>query len=392
MTGPANPQTDAHADERAAHLVALAMLPPLGPGTVRRCWGGDPALIWHNVVTGRANRSPELAAILTPRKGPGVVSPEQLAAMARDIDPCVALERHRADGRLVLLRGDPAYPARLDEDPEPPALLFAEGDVEVAEGRTVAIVGTRSSTRPGRDFAARLARDLAALGISVVSGLALGIDGAAHQAAIDAATAGLPGRPIGVIAAGLDIAYPSRHARMHREIARQGLLLSETPLGQRPTSWRFPARNRIIAGLADAVVVVESRSRGGSILTANEAIRRDVPVLAVPGHPTAPAAAGTNDLIYDGAVPLRDLEDVLVAIGLGGATPPGRPVPPGDPSRSWEGPEAAVLAALAPVPASLDEVVASTGLDLGTVSVALSTLEVAGVVVRTGGWFERCGS
>jgi DNA processing protein len=170
-------------------------------------------------------------------------------------------------------------------------------------------------------------------------------------------------------------------------VALQGLLLSEVPLGVRPTTWRFPARNRIIAGLADAVLVVESRAVGGSILTAGEALERGVPVLAVPGHPGAPASAGTNDLLFDGAGFVRSTTDVLAHLGLEPPEPEspttGLGRPPLDPASQ------AVLAAIGSQPSALGEVVARCELDLEDVSSTLVALEAAGRVVRTAGWYEQ---
>jgi DNA processing protein len=198
--------------------------------------------------------------------------------------------------------------------------------------------------------------------------------------------------PIGVVATGLERAYPRRHQRLHRHIASIGLLVSESPMGSEPTRWRFPARNRIIAGLSDAVVVVESRSAGGSMLTAGEALTRNRPVLAVPGHPSAAASAGTLDLIADGAVPVRDVGDVLVAIGCGGRAPlvdaPTSPIPMPSISEA----AARVLGDLDANPRTLGELVLAGGSDLEGVSSALAELEAAGLVVRSGAWFERSGA
>ncbi|MCU1356705.1 MAG: dprA [Acidimicrobiales bacterium] len=387
----------------AAVLIVLSELPGVGPATLLECRSHpDPAALLGRVVSGRAHREailePAVSAFTRRNKAAGrSADPSEVAAgwarLAIALDPAEELARHRADGRSVHVLGEPGYPERLTEDPVPPALVFSEGDLSVLAGPTVAIVGTRNATRAGRDLAASLGAGLGRVGISVVSGLALGIDGAAHQGLVDAELPASGGRPIGVIASGLDIAYPSRHQRLHRDVVRTGVLLSETPLGLRPTAWRFPARNRIIAGLADAVVVVESRATGGSILTAGEAVARNVPVLAVPGHPTAPASAGTNDLIADGAILARDIEDVLVAVGRGGALDVvGGPVGEGegDGLRPPDGPdEAAVLAVLGVDALVLDEVLARAGLSLADGSLALAGLEAKGLLERRGAWFER---
>lgn len=396
-------------DDRLGCLLALAILPDVGPATLLRCLA-DAELVrtWSEVAAGRAHRVPALVAALGHRPWEASAALAQVAAV---VEPSVELARNRAGGRRVLAYGTAGYPSRLIDDPAPPAILFAQGALDMLDGPVVAVVGTRNATRAGRELAIELGADLAEAGVSVVSGLALGIDGAVHAGLLDAtapdsdggclvddvvvpspvaAGASAPpvglGRPVGVVASGLDIAYPRRHAALHRRVTRHGCLLSETPLGLRPLPWRFPARNRIIAGLADALVVVESRSKGGSMVTAAEALLRDCTVLAVPGHPSAPAAAGTNDLLYDGATPLRDVGDVLVAIGRGGSEGAARRV-------EAQGPVDAnqrdVLQALGVAPLTLDEVVARSGLVLETASQVLAEMELDGMVRRSGSWFER---
>ena len=387
-------------DDELGCLIALAGLPGFGPATLLRvALEGDPVEVWSQVRAGRAHHVAVLAAAFArePTKGHGVKS-ASLARASALAEPDEELDRHRADGREVRFLGGPGYPERLCDDPAPPALLFVEGRQDALDSPTVAMVGTRNATRAGRELASDLAADLARSGVAVVSGLALGIDGAAHAGALGIASGAdrrvdrPAGQPVGVIASGLDIAYPRRHQQLHRDIVRHGLLVSETPLGRRPTAWRFPARNRIIAGLADAVVIVESRSAGGSMLTAAEGLLRDRPVLAVPGHPTAPAAAGANDLIFDGAVPVRDVEDILVAIGRGGTSVVAaeRDVAVEGPGST--GPEGrSVLCALGTEPLSLDEVVQRAGLTLDEAAATLVRLEVEGSVIRSGSWFERAG-
>ncbi|CAN5802837.1 DNA-processing protein DprA [soil metagenome] len=385
--------------------MALSSLPGIGPATVLRCHReSGAATSWQAIVSGHPDRVEALAAQLARRNA---VPAETLVAAARRISPADELFRHRSLGRRIMVLGRPGYPQRLVEDPAPPAVLFASGSTEALEGPTVAIVGTRNATRAGRELARSLGEELARAGVAVVSGLALGIDGAAHEGALRASSRrpssgstpgdgsapvgeeAVPGRPIGVIAAGLDIVYPRRHADLHVNVAGSGVLVSETPLGMRPTAWRFPARNRIIAGLADAVVVVESRVTGGSILTANEAVDRGTTVFAVPGHPTSPSAAGTNDLIYDGATVFRSARDVLEVIGVATSPAPTRE----ERSLAALSPDQrSVLAAVGEVPAALPEILARTGLLLEEVSQVLIVLEAQGRLVRSGGWYERSGT
>ena len=176
-------------------------------------------------------------------------------------------QTHQRLGITVLLPGDPRYPTRLSEDPEAPSLLFCLGDPARIIGRpTVALVGTRAPTRYGIGVAAQLGAELSAAGVSVVSGLALGIDGAAHEGAC-----GAGGPPLAVVAGGLDRPYPQRHARLWERVAEQGVIVSESPAGVRTEKWRFPVRNRLLASLSDVVVVVESRHHGGSLHTVDAA-------------------------------------------------------------------------------------------------------------------------
>ncbi len=376
---------DPSAARSTGFLVALSCLPGVGPATLLRCQDGDgPEAAWAAVVAGQPKRSGDLAEAVARLSASAVAD---LVRTARAIEPVDELRRHQVGGQRVLVRGTPGYPGRLVHDPAPPAMLFAHGNLEPLGGPTVAVVGTRNATRPGRDFAMELGAGLAEAGVAVVSGLALGIDGAAHRGALRAKAGGAVGAPVGVIASGLDVAYPRRHTELHRAVAGCGLLVSETPLGHRPTAWRFPARNRIIAGLADAVVVVESRSAGGSMLTVKEALDRGVTVLAVPGHPSAPAAAGTNDLLFDGAGIVRSVDDVLGVIGV---QPPRRPEPVEPASDPALPPHhRAVLAALGDTPAALPEIVARSGMALDEVSEALVRLEGSQHLARSAGWYER---
>jgi DNA processing protein len=230
----------------------------------------------------------------------------------------------------------------------------------------VAIVGTRAASPHGLADARELGAFLAAAGISVVSGLAIGIDGAAHTGALDAG-----GGVIGVVATGLDIAYPRRHIVLHRRVRESGLLVGENWLGTPPIRARFPVRNRIIAALADVVVVVEATISGGARITAERALDYGRPVLVMPGSRRNPAAAGCNALLADGAQPLLEPADVLLSIGLtpGGRrdwAPPARPAATGD---------AAVLErALAGEAAHPDQLAARTGLPPESVAMAVEEL------------------
>ena len=295
-------------------------------------------------------------------------------------DPDRVVATYRAAGVEALLVDDAGYPARLRLDPEPPALLFVRGDLRATEATSVAIVGTRRCTGSGAGVARELGRDLTHAGVAIVSGLALGIDGAAHRGVLDAG-----GAPVGVVGSGLDVVYPPRHRDLWDAVASAGVLLSEAALNVRPAAWRFPARNRIIAALADVVVVVESHAAGGSMHTVHEAIERDRLVMAVPGSVRSPSAAGTNQLIAEGCPPVRDATDVLVALGLTVATRAATPDPRVRPDAGGR----AVLDGFDWEPATLEHLAVRTGLPLVDLAVTLEMLQATGWVDRAGGWYER---
>ena len=318
------------------------------------------------------------------------IPPADLAtarAEARRVDPHAAVEACAAAGVEVLHRGDPRFPPVLAADPDGPAVLFVRGDVAACDARRVAIVGTRNATAAGLATARELASALCAEGVTVVSGLARGIDGAAHEGM---RRAGGPGRPVAVVGSGPDVVYPKRHRHLWDWVVASGLLVSEYPPGTEPDAWRFPERNRIIAGLAEVLVVVESRERGGSLITVRQAIDRDVRVLAVPGSPTCRASAGTNQLLVDRcADPVTSADDVLVALGLDhrrqGEVPfDTRPLPSGH--------EAAVLEACERGPSTLDMLASATGLGLVDTALAAARLERAKWLIEAQGWFETTRS
>jgi DNA processing protein len=302
----------------------------------------------------------------------------------RTVDVGAVWATYGQAGVSVHLLGRPGYPPVLAADHQAPAVLFSRGDLRALVGPRVAIVGSRRCTRYGRDLAFDFGRELAAAGVRVVSGLALGIDGAAHLGALAAGGGAAP--PVAVVGSGLDVVYPRAHARLWAQVAEAGVVLSEAPLGARPEAWRFPARNRILAALADVVLVVESRASGGSRHTVAAADERGVKVMAVPGPVRSPASAYTNELLVSGSAPARDALDVLVALHLEGRRPrgPARAAPrPDDPD------QVALLEALGWEPASLEQLVARTGFSPGQASVVLARLEVGGWVVGGGGWWEQ---
>ena len=238
--------------------------------------------------------------------------------------------------------------------------------------------------RQGQRVAFELASELTAAGVSIVSGLALGIDAAAHRGALSAISAGeddRTGGPVGVVGSGLDVVYPRQNERLWHDIGRAGTLVSESPPGVRPEKWRFPARNRVIAGLADAVVVVESHDSGGSLITVDEAQLRDVPVGAVPGPITSNSASGTNRLLVDGATPVLGADDVLAMIGHH------RPAPIDTADSASV--SSAVLDGIGWTATTFEQLCLRLAMPAGEVAIELERLVQLQLCVRNGPWIER---
>jgi DNA processing protein len=271
--------------------------------------------------------------------------------------------------------GDPEYPPLLASIYDPPERLYLRGNrFELLRGTCVAVVGARSCSAYGAQVARGLGRRLAAAGAVVVSGLARGVDGEAHRGALEER-----GATVAVLGCGVDRDYPSAHAQLARRITAEGLVVSEYPPGTEPAPWRFPARNRIVAGLSLATVVVEARERSGALITADFALDEGREVFAVPGEITSSLSAGTNALLRHGAAPLLAAEDVLAAVGLAAAPGP-RP--------RLEPVEESVLGALREGPAGTDELVVRTGLGAATIAAALTRLELEGLAAGTDGVFR----
>jgi DNA processing protein len=267
---------------------------------------------------------------------------------------------------ITVSRRSKLYPRLLADLHDPPALLHVRGDVDVLSQPAVAIVGARSCSAYGAQVGRSLAGELAAAGLVVVSGLARGIDAEAHRGAL-----AVCGRTVAVLGCGIDRDYPRSHAELARRIRVDGAVVSEYPPGVEPAPWRFPARNRIIAGLCAATVVVEARERSGALITADFALELGRDVFAVPGEITSALSAGTNDLLRQGAAPLLTAADVLTALGFEGDA---RPLPPLSPAG------AQVLRILADGPRDADAVSRSSGRSTAEVAAVLVELELAGVV------------
>jgi DNA processing protein len=303
------------------------------------------------------------------------------ATSAARNDPGVVAARCAELGVRIILPPDPDFPPQLIDDPRRPAVLFVQGDPSVLDARRVGIVGTRNPTRRGAQTAARFGHELADAGVVVVSGLALGIDGAAHRGVV--ASGGAP--PVAVVANGHDSPYPKRHGDLWRVIAERGAVISEWPPGTPPDAFRFPQRNRILAALSEVVVVIESRERGGSLITAREAAERGIDVFAVPGPIDDRASAGTNALLEVGAAPVTSTESLFVALGLDGRRA-GRAR--FDLRGAPSGLEAAVLQTCRAGVQSVETISQSHGMSLADAAMTLARLERGGWVAEAGGWFE----
>ncbi len=392
MTGPG---------EAEVYAAALAGLPGMTSSSLSKLLGGmRPPLAWLAVKAG-AHPSD---------RG------RRFAAPARATDVTAVGARYRRVGARVLLAGGAGYPPALEGDPTAPPALFCLGEPGALEtSPTVAIVGTRSATAYGRRVAAEMGVALAEEGVVVVSGLARGIDSAAHVGALRASTP-TAAPPVAVVGTGLDVVYPSSSAELWQKVARRGAVLSESPLGTAPRPWVFPARNRIIAALADVVVVVECHRSGGSLTTAEAAARRSVPVCAVPGSVHSPSSSGTNALLVDGCIPVRDATDVLVAVSLacaGRAPKQESPRPRaqhrrprgggGETSSATQAPtsptpsmrnaatdeQRAVLAAVDETPTVFETILLRTNLPIPQAAQACEELVDAGSLNSGPGWWSR---
>ncbi|SDD31034.1 DNA-processing protein DprA [Ruegeria marina] len=309
---------------------------------------------------------------------PGIVEAELKAAKA-------------AQARLLCL-GDSDYPEHLAELADAPPLLWAIGNVSLLQRPSIALVGARNASSLGTRMARALAHDLESAGYTVISGLARGIDTAAHLSS-------LPFGTIAVLAGGVDVIYPAENMHLAEDIGRRGLRLSEQPMRLAPQARHFPRRNRIISGLAQAVVVVEAAAKSGSLITARDALDQGREVLAVPGHPFDARAAGCNMLIRDGATLVRNAEDVLAALPANPPAPRRQPAgaETGHPPQRTSGPQAKrslretarlhmqILDRLGPSPVAEDQLIRDLSLPPGEIGPVLVDLELDGKINRQAG-------
>jgi DNA processing protein len=297
--------------------------------------------------------------------------------------------------RDIVTLGDPRYPALLLETADPPLLLFTLGRVELLSASSLAIVGSRLATPQGMDNARAFARFLSERGLTIVSGLALGIDGAAHEGGLDG-----PGSTVAFVGTGLDRVYPRQHAALMQRIGEQGLVASEYPLGAPPVPDNFPRRNRLIAGITRGTLVVEAALESGSLITARMAVESGRDVFAIPGSIHSPQSRGCHRLIQEGAKLVENGDDVLRELRFGpqGETRRAR-LSPTQPSlfaaatandADADGTDDALRAALGHDPATFDALAARTGMPSDQLAARLLELELAGVVERLpGGLLQR---
>jgi DNA processing protein len=365
--------------EELAAWLRLALAPGVGNGTARRLLAafGLPEQVW--------SQSAEALQQIVTSQADGLRAPppgfdEQLETTWE------WLQSGESAPRAVLTLADAAYPGALLQTEDPPLMLYVIGELPAAWPRALAVVGSRNPTPQGLANARNFGRSFAQGGLAVVSGLALGIDGAAHEGALEGAA---PGElaTIAVVGTGLDRVYPRQHFELSHRIARRGLIVSEYPLGTPPLAPNFPRRNRIIAALSEGTVVVEAALQSGSLITARLAAEQGKEVFAIPGSIHSPQARGCHALLKQGAKLVETAQDVLEELRVPAAAAVDNG-PARSPSREDE-----VLTALGFDPVTLDALVARTGIAAPTLQARLLELELAGHVARLpGGLFQRTES
>lgn len=301
---------------------------------------------------------------------------ENLVGLRDRVDLDKVMETINARGISALTIEDTDYPRRLKEINQPPPLLYVKGSINVEDEWAVAVVGTRRVTPYGRQVANELAIYLAQNGITVISGLARGVDAIAHQSALRAG-----GRTIAVLGSGVDVIYPPEHAKLAGEICDQGALVSDYALGTQPDGINFPPRNRIISGLSLATIVVEAGETSGSLITAEFAVEQGKEVFAVPGSILTPQSTGTNRLIEQGARPLLRMSEILDVLNL-------EKIPEKQSSRKLfplDAAEAKLLSTLSQEPMHMDEVSRLAAMPINEVSSLLTMLELKGLISHVGG-------
>ena len=349
------------------YWLGFSLIPYIGPRRILRLrqWFGDLAAAWS--ASGDSLREAGLDERAL----------KQLLSRRDDINLDAQIEKVRVAGAWLLTLDDERYPALLRQIDDPPPVLYVRGTLAEADELALSIVGTRKATRYGQQVTHDIARKLARSGVTVVSGLAQGVDGAAHQGALQGG-----GRTIAVLGSGIDVIYPREHAELARRIVASGALISEFPLGTQPTAANFPRRNRVVSGMALGVLVTEAPERSGALITAGLAAEQGREVFAVPGNIYSAASGGTNRLIQDGARLVCDVRDILDELNVAHTNTQTRTraeqiAPASDIER-------AVMQHLSVDPIHIDDLVRLCGLTVADVSGTLTLLELKGLAQMVG--------
>jgi len=365
-------QRDANIVDERLYWLGFSLVPDIGPKRMGllRSYFGDLKSAWNATETQLRQSGLE--------KQPT----ENLARQRRALNLTTQAEKIERAGARFLIITDDEYPPLLKVLPDAPAVLYVRGRLTSDDSRALGMVGTRKATSYGRDAAAHFSRQLAAQNVTIVSGLAHGIDAAAHRGALESG-----GRTLAVLGCGVDIVYPSDHQELAREIVKHGALISEFPVGAPPEARNFPRRNRIISGLSLGILVVEAPEASGALITAQIALEHGREVFAVPGNIFSRESSGANRLIQDGAKLVMRIEDILDEFNLAHRAVETRAtaerIAPGSEN------EARLLEFLSVEPIHVDDLVRLCGLNIATVSSTLTILELKGLA-RTVGHMQYC--
>ena len=345
--------------------IALGLIPRLGNRTALQLINhfGDPTTLFAV-----CKKEKEICKGIRASLRPHLQSPGQFRSQAASL-----LQRLETFGGAAICLHDTRYPSLLKQIADPPHVIYVQGNIALLHNLSVALVGSRAATAYGKRAAFSLAKSLAQSGVTVVSGVAMGVDSQAHQGALAA-----QGATIGVLGCGLDVVYPRVNAKLYEKIRGEGLLVSEYPLGTKPEGFRFPARNRIIAGLCRGVVVVEAAKKSGSLITAEMALEEGRDIFAVPGQIDSFKSSGSHWLLQQGAKLVQSTEDILVEYGAEVLSPDDETAKKAESSIDQE--SGALLNHIEVYPVSRDELIAKSGLPSSKVAELLLMLELEGLV------------
>lgn len=351
------------------YLIAFSHMDKIGPRTVAKLLTHWPDL------SQLFNRSAdELLQLNIPKTQAVAIASFNLQQIEAD------LHWEEADGNHLLTWCDPSYPALLKEIPDPPLVLYAQGDLTSLCQPAIAVVGTRKPSITGRETARQFSFELASRGVAIVSGLALGVDAQAHQGCLDA-----HGKTIAVMATGIDCIYPRSHSKLAQLICQNGLLISEFPLKSAPVAGHFPRRNRIISGLSLATLVVEAATKSGSLITARYALEQNRDVLAIPGSIYNPNSRGCHYLLQQGAKLVTSCDDVLNELGF-----ELQPISTTNPPVRLADEKANLVQYVGFETTTVDQLIARSGLTYELVMCSLANLELQGFIKMVPGGYTRC--